>query len=101
MALPQLTPEQRQEALKKAAEARAARSAVMSGIREGKTKVTDLLKKDDPVVGKIKVKALLNAVPGYGKVTVGKLMDELGISETRRVQGLGSKQKEALIAKLS
>ena len=62
----------------------------------------DALKKaDDPVVGRMKVKSFINALPGYGKVKTEKLMEELGIPETRRIQGLGSNQMKALIDALA
>ena len=84
MAAPTMTAEQRAAALEKARIVRAARSE-------------DALKKaDDPVVGRMKVKSFINALPGYGKVKTEKLMEELGIPETRRIQGLGSKQMENL-----
>ena len=38
--------------------------------------------------------------PGYGKAKTEALMAEVGIDETRRVGGLGERQKEALITAL-
>lgn len=55
----------------------------------------------DESVGKMKVLAVLESLPGLGKVKARRLMEEIGISETRRVQGLGAKQREALFEKLS
>jgi len=55
----------------------------------------------DEVVGKMKVLAVLESLPGLGKVKARRLMDTIGISETRRVQGLGVNQKEALLKELS
>ena len=61
----------------------------------------DALKKvDDPIIGRMKVKSFINALPGYGKVKTEKLMEELGIPESRRLQGLGAKQMENLKAAL-
>ena len=45
-------------------------------------------------------RALIEALPGYGKAKAAKIMEELGISESRRVQGLGVRQREQLLAKL-
>jgi len=101
MPLPQLSEEARKEALKKAAEARTARAALRQKVKTGELSIADVLAKaDDPVVAKIKVSALIESLPGYGKAKVAKLMDELGISETRRVKGLGARQKAALIERL-
>jgi len=101
MPLPQLSEEARKEALKKAAEARTARAELRQKVKTGELSIADVLAKaDDPVIAKIKVSALIESLPGYGKAKVAKLMDELGISETRRVKGLGDKQKAALIERL-
>jgi len=50
----------------------------------------------DDVVGKMKVLAVLESLPGLGKVKARRLMDEVGISETRRIQGLGDQQRKKL-----
>ena len=59
------------------------------------------LAESDESVGKMKVLAVLESLPGLGKVKARRLMEEIGISETRRVQGLGAKQRESLFEKLS
>ena len=56
---------------------------------------------EDEVVGGTKVLAVLESLPRIGKVTARRLMEELDISETRRLRGLGVKQREALLARLS
>lgn len=102
MPLPQLTEAQRQEALKKAAEARQKRAELRRKLKSGEVKIADVLKRtDDPIVARMKVSSLLESLPGVGKAKAQKLMSETGISPTRRVQGLGSKQKEALISALT
>ena len=53
-------------------------------------------KKND-IVGKMKVSALLESMPGVGRIRARQIMDEVGISETRRVRGLGTNQIAALI----
>ncbi len=55
----------------------------------------------DEVVAKMKVVAVLESLPGLGKVKARRLMEEVGISDSRRVQGLGEKQRKALLEKLS
>ena len=98
MALPQLTEEQRKEALKKAAEARQKRAALKAKLKTGDLTLKDVLAKaDDPTVGKMKVSAVLEALPGVGKVRARNIMEKLEISATRRVRGLGAKQKDALL----
>lgn len=101
MALPNLTPEQRAAALAKAAEARQKRAELREKIKSGKMSFADVMKKaDDKVVARMKVSTLLESLPGYGKAKAGKIMEELGISESRRVQGLGARQREQLMEKL-
>jgi len=103
MALPQLTPEQRAQALAKAAAARQQRAAVKRALKEGSLTLGDLLARagSDEAVGGIKVSAALTALPGLGKVKTARLMERLGIAESRRLRGLGAKQREALVAALS
>ena len=55
----------------------------------------------DEVVAKMKVVAVLESLPGLGKVKARRLMEEVGISDGRRVQGLGEKQRKALLEKLA
>ena len=40
---------------------------------------------------------MLESLPGVGKVKARRTMEEIGISETRRVRGLGDQQREALL----
>ena len=96
---PQLTPEQRQAALAKAAEARKARAEIKEKLKMGSLTLKELMEQGtgDETVGKMKVLAVLEALPGVGKVKARRTMEEIGISETRRVRGLGEQQKKALL----
>lgn len=98
MALPTLTPEQRAAALEKAAAARRARAALKVRLKASGVSLTDVLDsgETDEVIGKMKVVAVLEAMPGVGKVRAQKIMERLEISPSRRVRGLGAKQREAL-----
>jgi hypothetical protein len=99
---PQLSPEQRAAALEKAAEARRVRAAVREALRTGQTTLTDVLaRSEEDIIAGMKVKALLTALPGLGKVKSYRLMERLGISENRRVRGLGVKQRKALLEELA
>jgi hypothetical protein len=102
MALPTLTPEQRQQALAKAAEARKKRAELKGELKSGKRTLHDVLgRSGDDTVGKMKVSTVLESLPGVGKVRAQKLMEELDISASRRVRGLGAKQREQLLAKFA
>ncbi|HEY3603637.1 MAG TPA: integration host factor, actinobacterial type [Sporichthyaceae bacterium] len=98
MALPPLTPEQRAAALEKAAIARRERAEVKNRLKHGGTSLANVIKEgqENEIVGKMKVSALLESMPGVGKVRAKQIMERLGISETRRVRGLGTNQIAAL-----
>ena len=101
MALPNLSDADRKKALEKAAKARQARAELRQDIKSGKVKFADVMKKsDDPIVARMKVSTLLESLPGYGKAKAAKIMAELEISESRRVQGLGARQREMLMQRL-
>ena len=101
MALPQLTDEQRKAALEKAAKARHERAELREKIKSGKVSLESVLESDDPIASRMKVSTLIESLPGYGKAKAAKIMDELGISATRRVKGLGARQREQLVEVLS
>jgi hypothetical protein len=99
MPLPTLTDEQRRQALEKAAEARKKRAALKGELKSGTRSLADVLATtNDDTVGKMKVSAVLESLPGVGKVRATKIMEKLDISASRRVRGLGAKQREALLA---
>ncbi|GAC1314305.1 MAG: integration host factor, actinobacterial type [Acidimicrobiales bacterium] len=99
---PSLTPEQRQAALDKAAVARRQRAELKDKLKMGSMNLRELLDQavGDEVIAKMKVIAVLESLPGLGKVKARRLMEEIGISETRRVQGLGANQRQALFEKI-
>ena len=96
---PSLSPEQRAAALEKAAQARKARAELKERLKLGTVSLRELFAQadSDDVVGKMKVLAVLEALPGVGKVKARRTMEEIGISETRRVRGLGAQQQKALL----
>ncbi len=103
MALPPLTPEQRAAALEKAAAARRIRAALKVRLKTSGTTLTDVLAdgETDDVIGKMKVVAVVESMPGVGKVRAQRIMERLEISPSRRVRGLGVKQREALVKEFS
>jgi ribosomal protein S13 len=50
----------------------------------------------DEAVGKMRVSAVLESMPGVGKVRAQRIMEKIGISASRRVRGLGTHQRAAL-----
>lgn len=99
MALPSLTPDEKKKALEKAQDMRKKRAELRLQLKKGDKKFADVVSSDDPVIQRMKVSYLLKSLPRVGKVKADKIMDEVGIDESRRVQGLGKRQKEALLAR--
>jgi Family of unknown function (DUF6292) len=97
------TLQQRQEALAKAAPARAARRRLCEQVARGELSIAAVLDRAraDPVVAKTRVVDLLTALPGYGSVTVAALLCDARIHPARRVGGLGRRQRLALLEALS
>lgn len=98
MALPPLTPEQRQAALEKAAASRRERAEVKNRLKNSGASINDVIQEGqtNDVIGKMRVVDLLQSMPGLGKVRARQVMERLGIAESRRVRGLGTKQIAAL-----
>lgn len=96
---PSLTPEQRQAALEKAAVARRQRAEVKEKLKAGSLSLGELFEQadQDETLAKLKVVSVLESLPGVGKVRARRLMQELDISESRRLRGLGRNQREALL----
>ena len=101
MALPVLSPEQRQEALAKAREARAARSALLAGLKAGTLTLAGVLGRDDDLARKTKVNQVIRALPGVGQARAAAIMERAGIPAERRVGGLGVRQREQLLAEFA
>jgi len=95
---PQLTAEQRQQALLKAANSRKRRAEVKSKMKNGEISIDDilLLAKTEDAIAKMRVKELLESLSGVGKIRAQSLMERLNISPSRRIQGLGRLQIKQL-----
>ncbi|MEU8262752.1 integration host factor, actinobacterial type [Micromonospora sp. NPDC048999] len=103
MPLPSLTPEQRAAALEKAAEIRKARAKLKEDLKQGKTSLATVLEQAEAndVVGKLKVSAVLQAMPGIGKIRATQIMEKLKIADSRRLRGLGEQQRKALLGEFA
>jgi hypothetical protein len=98
-----LSPEQRAAALEKAAEIRKARAELKDQLKSGKTSLASVLDRaeNDDVVGKLKVSAVLQSMPGIGKIRANQIMEKLKIAESRRLRGLGEQQRKALLGEFA
>lgn len=95
---PQLTPEERSRALAKAKESRQVRAAVKSRVKSGDISISDVitLAQSDEAVAKMRVLELVESMSGVGKIRAKTILERLDISLTRRIQGLGRHQLQAL-----
>ncbi|MEE8603429.1 integration host factor, actinobacterial type [Euzebya tangerina] len=99
MSVPELSDDARRAALKKAAEARKVRAAVKQQLRDGELTLAQVIKKadEDEIIGKTRVSAVLESMPRIGKKTARRTMERLDISESRRLRGLGDRQRARLL----
>ena len=100
MALPPiLSEEARNAALAKAAEARRIRAEIKERLKMRSITFPEVLElaKTDDTVAKTKVLVILESLPGLGKVKARKVLETVGIAETRRLQGLGEQQRAKLL----
>lgn len=99
MALPELTQEQRRAALAKAAQARKRRAEVRVALKARELTLQEFfdLADEEEALAKMRARNLLEALPRVGTQRAQRHMEEIGISPTRRVRGLGSVQRAKLI----
>ena len=93
-----LTPEQRAAALETAKVARRTRAEIKSQVKSGELKLLQIIElaATNEAIAKMRVSELLESIPGFGKVRVNAILDRLGISQGRRIQGLGVLQLQKL-----
>lgn len=101
MAVPQLTNEDRRRALRIAIEAREKRAEAKAKLAHGELSLEDLLATDDPALLRMKISDLLCAYTGIGEARAAKIMKACNIAQSRRIKGLGNKQRESLLETMS
>ena len=85
----------------KAQQVRKERAALREEMKAGKLAMKDVIdRKGDDIVGGMRVKYVLESMPGIGKVRAKEIMDQIGIDENRKVKGLGTRQVAALLERL-
>lgn len=100
---PKLTAEQRKAALAKAQEARRVRAEVKELLKTGAMSLSELFERaeGDELVAGMKIEAVVRSLPGVGKVAAKRFLEEHDISDSRRIRGLGSRQREVLLEAFS
>ena len=99
MVLRELSDEDRIRARAKALAARTRRAESKNQFGAGKLSIAERLERvpDDEAIGRLRVMDLLESVPGVGEIRAHTLIDRLGFSPSRRLRGLGRKQRIALV----
>ena len=95
MGVPSLTYDERVAALGKAARVRAERAGIRQAVSRGSMPVSQVLALDGQAASGMRALDLVSAALGGRDAALGALA-ELGISERRRVAGLGHVQRAAL-----
>jgi hypothetical protein len=100
MAVPERTTQQRREASQRAVLARQRRAEVAVELKSGALSLPELLAlaRSDEAVAGMRVSAVLAALPRMGPRRSADAMAQLRISPSRRLRGLGSAQRDALLA---
>ena len=101
--LPEMTDEERAAALARAGEARRVRAEIKHLLKTGSLQFSDVLERadEDDLVAGTKVEAIIASMPGMGKVSTAKLLEEVGIAHNRTIRGLGKNQREQLLERFS
>lgn len=99
MSLPKLTPDERRLALEKAQRLRKERAEIRRQLKEGELTLAELLAQEpDEITGRMRVDHILQSLPSVGKKIASKIMDEIGIAESKRLGGLSPRQHTELVA---
>lgn len=103
MSRPPQSEAQRTAALSAALLARRGRADLRIQLRSGDLTGTDVIVRahDIPLWAGLRVTWLLEALPGVGPVRAERLMAGAGIAPSRRVRGLGERQRSALLSALA
>lgn len=104
--VPQLTAEQRREALRRAHSSRVERAKLKQALRDRKLSLLDVfaLADADPegVAARSRPLEIIRSLPGWRKAGRAEaLLHECEIAEQRRIRGLGPHQRAALLARVS
>ena len=94
---PNLTTQERRDALKAAVAARRSRAAFKEEIKVGRKSWKDAFSAQDESIKKMRVRELIESLPGVGEVRAKNILERAGISPTRRVGGVGRSQYEKLL----
>lgn len=98
---PELDRDARADASRRALEARTRRAHLRQSLKSGQTTIDEVfvVAANDEAIATMRVVDLLTALPGHGPQRARRLLDEIGIASSRRIRGLGRRQRDELLAR--
>jgi hypothetical protein len=99
MTAPSRTPQQRAEALQRALAARQERALIRAQLKSGELKAREVLEacQHNIAWGALPIRAFLTALPGVGTAKAEAIMRDIDIAGSRRLRGLGERQRLELL----
>ena len=99
MTAPSRTPEQRAQALERALAVRQERALIRKRLKSGELKARQVLEscEENLAWGALPIRAFLTALPGVGSAKADAIMREIDIAGSRRLRGLGDRQRLELL----
>lgn len=94
---PPLDAETRKRNSEAAVAARRERASTKQALKDGSITLRQILESPTPALGRMRVVELITALPAMGTMRATSLMERIGISSSRRVAGLGIRQRRELI----
>lgn len=91
---------QRMDALQRANEIRTRRAQLKRDLKAGRVSIHTLLIEPPEYLETAKVFDMLLAVPKYGRVKVGKILQTCRISPSKTIGGLSERQRNELVSLL-
>jgi hypothetical protein len=99
-AAPERSLMQRMDALQRANDIRTRRAQLKRDLKAGRVSIHNLLLEPPEYVETAKVFDMLLAVPKYGRVKVGKILQTCRISPSKTIGGLSERQRTELVSLL-
>jgi guanylate kinase len=94
---PSLDPAARRRNAELAIAARRERSKIKSALKEGSLSLREIFDSSSAAAQRMRVIELLTSLPQMGPLRAESLMEKVGISRTRRIAGLGVRQRRELL----
>lgn len=89
-------PERRKEALEKAARVRREKGQLRVELKNGTADPLEVLSRQDDTARLMRLYSFLTACPGIGAARARTIIRAIGTTESRRLAGLGSRQRAKL-----